>query len=101
PKLLIGLAGSRFVLAVGQKALRDALHPSSTLASRSTFKRASGLLGSATKPSFYLDFQTLTRFIGLIARNSASFAKAKPYLDAFTAVTAAVRATAGPRSRSG
>jgi hypothetical protein len=84
--LLIGLAGSRFVIAVGQKALRDAIHPSSTLGSSATFKSASGLLGSTAKPSFYLDFQTVTRFIALAAGNDASFAKAKPYLDAFTAV---------------
>jgi hypothetical protein len=86
PNILIGLAGSRFVIAVGQKALRDAIHPSSTLSSSPTFKSASGLLGTTAKPSFYLDFQTLTRFISVIAGNSASFAKAKPYLDAFTAV---------------
>jgi hypothetical protein len=86
PNVLVGLAGSRFVVAVGQKALRDAIHPSSTLGSKATFKSASGLLGSSVKPSFYLDFQTLTRFISLIAGNDAGFAKAKPYLDAFTAV---------------
>jgi Protein of unknown function (DUF3352) len=85
-RLLIGLAGSRFVIAVGQKALRDAIHPAATLGSSATFKSASGLLGSTAKPSFYLDFQTLTRFIGLAAHNDAGFAKAKPYLDAFTAV---------------
>ena len=84
--MLIGLAGSRFVVAVGQKALRDAIHPSSTLGSSATFKSASGLLGSTAKPSFFLDFQTVTRFIALAAGNDASFAKAKPYLDAFTAV---------------
>lgn len=84
--VLIGLAGSRFVVAVGQKALRDAIHPSSTLGSSPTFKSAAGLLGDTAKPSFYLDFQTVTRFIALAARNDASFAKAKPYLDAFTAV---------------
>lgn len=86
PRLLIGLAGSRFVVAVGRQALRDATHPSSTLGSSATFKSASGLLGATVKPSFYLDFQTVTRFIGALATNSASFAKAKPYLDAFTAV---------------
>jgi hypothetical protein len=85
PDVLIGLAGTRFVVAVGKKALHDAIDPSSTLGSTATFQSASGLLGSAVKPSFYLDFQTLTRFIGLIAHNDAGFAKAKPYLDAFTA----------------
>jgi hypothetical protein len=84
--VLVGLAGSRFVVAFGQKALRDAIHPASTLSSSATFKSASGLLGSSAKPSFYLDFQTLTRFITLVAGNDAGFAKAKPYLDAFTAV---------------
>lgn len=85
-KLQIGLAGSRFVIAVGARALRDAIRPSSTLGSDPNFKSASGLLGSAAKPSFYLNVQTLTNFIALASGNSASFAKAKPYLDAFTAL---------------
>jgi Protein of unknown function (DUF3352) len=85
-KLLIGLAGNRFVIAVGAQALRDAIHPSSTLSSNANFQSASGLLGSAAKPSFYLNFQTVTRFIALASNGSASFAKAKPYLDAFTAL---------------
>jgi hypothetical protein len=85
-KLQIGLAGDRFVIAVGAKALRDAIHPDSTLSSSPNFQGASGLLGSAAKPSFYLNFQTLTRFIALASGNSASFAQAKPYLDAFTAL---------------
>jgi len=85
-RVLIGLAGSRFVIAYGDKAFRDAVHPSSTLSSSANFKGASGLLGGSTKPSFYLDFQTLTRFISLVAGNDQDFAKAKPYLDAFTAV---------------
>jgi hypothetical protein len=84
--VLIGLAGSRFVVAYGEKAFRDATHPSSTLSSSANFKSASGLLGGTAKPSFYLDFQTLTRFISLIAGDDKDFAKAKPYLDAFTAV---------------
>src|SRR5205823_4707519 len=50
--VLIGLAGSRFVIAYGNKALRDAVHPSSTLGSKPTFQGASGLLGSSAKPSF-------------------------------------------------
>jgi hypothetical protein len=86
PTVQIGLAGSRFVIAVGHNALRDAIHPASTLSSSANFKSASGLLGSTAKPSFYLDFQTVTRFISLLAGGDPSFAKAKPYLDAFTAV---------------
>jgi hypothetical protein len=82
----IGLAGSRFVIAIGKQALRDAIHPSSTLGSSATFQSAKGLLGAGAKPSFYLDWRTVTRFISLAARNDPSFAKAKPYLDAFTAV---------------
>jgi hypothetical protein len=84
--VLIGLVGSRFVIAYGNKAFRDATHPSSTLGSSATFKSASGLLGDTAKPSFYLDWKTVTRFITLAAGNDASFQKAKPYLEAFTAV---------------
>jgi hypothetical protein len=84
--LQIGLAGSRFIVAYGKTALRDAIKPSSTLGSKPAFRGASGLLGATAKPSFYLDFRTVTRFIGLVAGNSAGYAKAKPYLDAFTSV---------------
>jgi hypothetical protein len=84
--LQIGLAGSRFIVAYGKTALRDAIKPKSTLASNATFKSASGLLGATAKPSFYVDFQTITRFIALLGGKSASFQQAKPYLDAFTAV---------------
>ena len=84
--VLIGLAGSRFVIAYGNKAFRDAVHPSSTLGSNSTFQGASGLLGSSAQPSFYLNWQTVVRFITLAAGSDPGFAKAKPYLDAFTAV---------------
>jgi hypothetical protein len=85
-KLLIGLAGNRFVIAVGQKALRDAIHPTSTLGSGANYRSASGLLGGGAKPSFFLDFPTVTRFLALAAHGDAGFAKAKPYLDAFTAL---------------
>ncbi|MDX6656250.1 MAG: hypothetical protein QOH62_1043 [Solirubrobacteraceae bacterium] len=83
--LQIGLAGSKFVIALGKTALRDAIRPKSTLGSKAAFKSASGLLGATAKPSFYVDFRTVTRFIGLIGGSSPSFQRAKPYLDAFTA----------------
>ena len=38
--LLVGLAGSRFVIAYGAKAFHDAINPSSTLSSNSTFEGA-------------------------------------------------------------
>ena len=53
------------------------------MALKSTIAR---LVSGAAKPSFYLDWQTITRFITLAAGNDASFQKAKPYLEAFTAV---------------
>jgi hypothetical protein len=85
-RVLVGLVGSRFVIAYGQKAFNDAAHPSSTLGSNATFQGAQGLLGSSAKPSFYLDWQTVVRFITLAAGSDASFQKAKPYLEAFTAI---------------
>jgi hypothetical protein len=84
--VLIGVAGSRFVIAYGAKAFHDATNPSSTLGSNSTFQGAKGLLGSSAKPSFYLDWQTVVRFITLAGGNDPGFQKAKPYLDAFTAI---------------
>jgi hypothetical protein len=84
--ILIGLAGDRFVISYGKKAFADATHPASTLSSSANFKSASGLLGGSAKPSIYLDFQAVTRFMGLAAGSDPDFAKAKSYLDAFTAL---------------
>jgi hypothetical protein len=84
--VLVGLAGSRFVIAYGNRAFHDATNPGSTLGSTAAFKNASSLLGADTKPNFFVNWQTVTRFITLAAHNSASFQKAKPYLDAFTAI---------------
>jgi hypothetical protein len=84
--LLVGLAGSRFVIAYGAKAFNDATNPSSTLSSNSTFQGAQGLLGSSAKPSFFVDWSTVVRFITLAGAGDPSFQQAKPYLDAFTAI---------------
>jgi hypothetical protein len=84
--LLVGLADSRFVIAYGAKAFHDATNPSSTLSSNSTFEGAQGLLGSSAKPSFFVDWPTVVRFITLAGAGDPSFQQAKPYLDAFTAI---------------
>jgi Protein of unknown function (DUF3352) len=85
PRLLVGIAGQRFVIAVGRTALTDAISPGATLGQKATFRKSAGLLGTTAKPSFYLDLQTVTRFIGLLAAGDPGFQRAKPYLDAFTA----------------
>jgi Protein of unknown function (DUF3352) len=84
--LLVGLADSRFVIAYGAKAFHDATNPSSTLSSNSTFQGAQGLLGSSAKPSFFMDWPTVVRFITLAGAGDPRFQQAKPYLDAFTAI---------------
>ncbi len=51
-------------------------------------RRLPAKLGDGIQPSFYLDFPTVVSFIGLAAGSDPSYAKAKPYLDAFSAIVA-------------
>jgi hypothetical protein len=87
PRIDVALAGDRFVVAVGgDKALRDAIKPATTLASAPAFTAAGDKLGNGIKPAFFLDMTKVTALIGAKAGSDPSYAKAKPYLDAFAAL---------------
>lgn len=91
PRVDVALAGDRFVVGVGAKALSDALKPATTLGDSPTFTSAGSKLGNGVRPSFFLDLAKVTNLIGAQAGGDPGFAKAKPYLDTFAAVAAGAK----------
>ena len=87
PRIDVALAGDKFLVAIGgDKALQEAIKPSTTLSSAPAFTAAAGKLGNGIKPSFFLDTAKLTALVGAKAGSDPDFVKAKPYLDAFAAL---------------
>ncbi|QEC48596.1 DUF3352 domain-containing protein [Baekduia soli] len=78
----IAAKGDRFVIAYGRAALDAALGGGQKLGDSAGYKTAAGLLDGA-KPALFLDTAKVVRLIGAVAGGDASFAKAKPTLDAF------------------
>lgn len=89
-ELLVGLKDDRFVIGVGPGLVKQTLEASAggRLGDDAAFKAAAAKLGDGIQPSFYLDLPTVVNFLALAVGSDADFAKAKPYLDAFTAVVA-------------
>ena len=84
-------AGDKFIAAVGRGALEAALKPSSTLGDDAGFKAASAKL-DGLDPLLYFELQpVLTLADSAGAGNDAGFQKAKPYLQAFTALVAGTK----------
>lgn len=94
PKLELVLAagGKRFAAAIGRDAAAEALKPTGKLGDDQAFQDAAGKLRNGVRPAFFLDFPSVVKLIGEAAGSDASFAKAKPYLDAFTQVVAGTKA---------
>jgi hypothetical protein len=92
PRVDVGLAGDRFVVAVGDfRAFKNAVAPGQPLGATPAFSAAAGKLGNGLRPSFYLDFTQVTSLIAAFAGDDADFQKAKPYLDTFGAVVAGAK----------
>jgi hypothetical protein len=92
PAVRVALAGDRFVVAIGAKAvLRQAISPGAQLGSAPAFTAAAGKLGNGLRPSFYLDFTQVTKLIESFAGENPGFRKAKPYLNAFGAIAAGAK----------
>jgi hypothetical protein len=91
PEIFVAAAGDRFVIAAGRPAFEQALAPTETLGTAPAFAGAAAKLGGAYRPAFFLDMPQVTRLIGDAAGSDARFARAKPYLDAFSGVVAGAR----------
>jgi hypothetical protein len=92
PEFYLASAGNRFVAAVGGQALIAALRPASRLGANATFRRAAGQLGQGVRPAFYLNLGSVLKLVESSgATSSPDYAKAKPYLQAFTAIVAGAK----------
>jgi len=87
PKVDLAAVGSKFYIAFGPTALKDAMSPGTTLDSNANYNAAVKSL-KGTEPKLYLNLQTVLAFADQFAGNSASYQMIKPYLDRFTSLIA-------------
>lgn len=101
PPIYLALAGERFVIAVGPKALREATASGgATLGSSAEFSAAAPKLGGGVQPSFFLSIQQITQLLASEAGSQPEFQQAKRYLDAFGAVVAGAKDEGGGVTRA-
>jgi len=84
----IAAAGDRFVIAVGQGALQEAISPSSRLGDQADFKSAAATLGDNLKPTAYVAVSRLGSLAAFLGKDTQ---QARDTLARFTALVAADR----------
>ncbi|MEA2383469.1 MAG: hypothetical protein QOH72_3440 [Solirubrobacteraceae bacterium] len=89
-EILVASGGNRFVVAVGRRALTEAVAPGGArLGDAAAFRAAAGKLGSGVRPSFFLDVQRLS---GMAPGKGAGHGgQLREYLGAFGAVIGGAR----------
>jgi Protein of unknown function (DUF3352) len=87
PKVQLAAVGSKFYIAFGATALKDAMSPGTTLDSNANYNAAAASL-KGTEPKLYLNLQTVLSFADQFAGSNAAYEKVKPYLDRFTSLIA-------------
>ena len=80
-------AQGRVVIAYGEAAAEAALNPDEKLSDSPAYGDAKALLGGDIDPGFLLSMPEVVQLVGSSSPDE-DFAKAKPYLDAFTIVAA-------------
>ena len=83
---VIARSDDRVVVAVGESAAAEALAPKQKLADGELFKEAKDILDDDLEPAFLLSMPDLVAAIESMGEADADFAKAKPYLDAFSLI---------------
>jgi hypothetical protein len=81
-------SADKVVIAYGEAAASDALEPSEKLGDSAAYDEAKEQLGEGFEPGFLLSMPPVVSLIGSAAKDKAEFARAKPYLDAFSVVAA-------------
>jgi Protein of unknown function (DUF3352) len=89
-RLHFAAAGDRFVIAVGDAALRDVLHPAATLGDAPQFRNARKALDNVGgPPELFLDTQKLLSLVGdLGLDDDRDYRQVRPYLDVLGPVIA-------------
>jgi hypothetical protein len=87
----VAAAGDRFVIAVGRRALSDAIRPGDTLGSSPALREAAAKLSDDVKPSFFVDMERVTPLLTSASASDPASAKVEPFLDAFGVVVGGTR----------
>jgi hypothetical protein len=96
--IIVATGAGKFVVAVGDSSVREALKPSATLGDDPKFKATAAQLG--TKPALYVDLAGILGFVDLAAGSDPGYQKAKKYLQAFTALAAGSQQSGGTTKSS-
>ena len=98
--VVAALGKGRVVVTYGEAAAAAALEPKQKLADSETWNQARSALGDGVEPLFVLSMPAVVELAASSAGSDADFARAKPYLDAFSLVTGGGKADGGTlRSR--
>jgi Protein of unknown function (DUF3352) len=84
--VVLARSGDRVVVAVGEAAASAALAPTQKLADSELFGQAKDILGDGMEPAFLLSMPDLLAAVENMGETDADYAKAKPYLEAFSVI---------------
>jgi hypothetical protein len=84
--VVLARSDDRVVAALGEAAAAEALAPAQKLADSELFGQAKNVLGDGVEPAFLLSMPDLLAAIESMGQTDADYAKAKPYLDAFSVI---------------
>jgi hypothetical protein len=90
-ELLVAAGGDKFVVALGRRALDEALDPGAGLASAPAFRDAAAKLGAGVRPSLFVDVQKLSSLVAAKGGSSDHARELREYLGAFGAVIGGAR----------
>jgi hypothetical protein len=91
-EVLVASGGNRFVVALGRRALTEALASGGArLGDAAAFKAAAAKLGSGVRPSFFLDVQQLSGAVAAKGDRHDRARELQEYLGAFGAVISGAR----------
>jgi Protein of unknown function (DUF3352) len=87
---------TKFVMGLGASSVQDALHPSSTMLTTSSYSAASSALGEGIQPSITVDFATLISLLeGVGLAEDPTISKFVPYLRASTTLSGGGKSLGG------
>jgi hypothetical protein len=87
---------TKFVMGLGASSVQDALHPSSTMLTTSSYSAASSALGEGIQPSITVDFATLISLLeGVGLSEDPTISKFVPYLRASTTLSGGGKSLGG------
>ena len=84
--VVLARSDDRVVAALGEAAAAEALAPAQKLADGELFKEAKEILDDDFEPAFLLSMPDLLAAIESMGETDADYAKAKPYLEAFSLI---------------